>query len=835
MLKIVLYSTVIMLLTACITYPQNDIGPDTKFGVTGSHGMTPEEKAAPKNIQQTGRVIPQYLIDQLSKAQEDGNIEEENRIMNILMAKYYDKKCFSNSEPKIIETNGKHGQINQPSYDPDWMSNDIIIYDGININKPITPRTFDIKMGPDGRIYVVYCQNYNQSSSTCAMTYSTNGGLTWNFQCYCLKSNIHFTGISMLVERTHPTIEDSIRVTAFLTGASNYNNDDAKLFVISHNPYSCTLVKKIIDQPTTGREFNFPTAFSNGEFNTSSTDIGCIVGEYDNEGTTLHTLRYYYMSNWSWNFTAVRFSTGYNDFYPSAAYKDVLGNDSVFIAVERRMGSNKQIRIIKTTFVPSSSFSTTYLTSTYYYEKPVLNIVQKKWACDKMIITCTRSYTARYHYSINGGATWNTDFYLDNRPNPSNTTLYTGVSTDTNTSGNNYCVAIYSDQDSINVRKGILGSLGTTLYKRNSIVASENAFPVCFLYRSGSNYSSAFSYWGDGPDSISTKLYIDGQHLPFTITHSYMPAYLYYKFYPIGLDSIGNHAIPGVGSSWAQVHGLSVVSNGQFDNALKGNGGSSSTNYLNTGWATNIGTSSWTISMWLNNLPSTTSQNYLFGDHTAGSFGCFYSGAAGVHGVMLNLSGVRGSDITVPGVGPGPTVLTFVYDSVASVVHAYKNGVLSNSQPQSSPLNINGTGPFKVGGYGSSASMPAGSLLDEFRFYNEALDSTEVARTWNQTLPIITNVKPGLNNTPEEYTLSQNYPNPFNPITKIKYTLPTSGLATLKVYDILGREVATLVDEVTNSGIYFVDFDGSGFSSGVYFYRIEAGDFIDVKKMILIK
>ena len=838
MLKIILCSTILLLLTSYITYSQSDIGPDTKFGITGKYNMTPEEKAAPKNIQQKGRKIPQYLFDQLTRAQEDGNIEEENRIMNILMTRYYDKECISDSEPVVFEHNKRDVQINQSNYNPDWNTNDVLIYDGTNFNKPITPRTFDIKMGPDGNIYVTLCKKLPQySSGELRMYYSTNEGLTWNFQYAYALGGYRFTGISMLVERTHPTIDDSIRVIVFLTGATNLNNDNAKLFVFSDNPNDASLgIFKTIALPNSGNEFNFPTAFSNCEFDPLNNDIGCIVGEYNNEGTNLIALRYLYMSNWSWNFTSSSFITGYNDFYPSAAYKDVLGTDSLFIAVERRMGvSGNQIRIIKTTFVPSPGFSTTYLTSEYNYEKPVLNIVQKKWDCNKMIITCTRNNTAKYHYSTNGGALWNINLGLDNRPNPSNTTLYTGVSTDTNTSGYNYCVGIFANQDSINVRKGTLGNLGATLYKRNSYIATENAFPVCLLYRSGSNYCSAFSYWGDGPDSISRKLYFDGEHIPHSITYTYIPAYLYYKYHSIGLDSTGNYANPRVGSLWAKIYGLSIVSNGQFDNALQGNGGSSSTNYLNTGWATNIGTSSWTISMWLNNLPSTTSQNYLFGDHTAGSFRCFYSGSAGVHGVTLSLSGVRGNDITVPGVGPGPTVLTFVYDSAASIVHAYKNGVLSNSQPQTSPLNINGSGPFKVGGYGNLASMPAGSLLDEFRFYNEALNSTDIARTWNQTLPLITNVEPGLNNTPEKYTLSQNYPNPFNPTTTIEYKTPTKGLVILKVYDILGKEIATLVNEVKRAGSYTVEFSGSNLPSGTYFYRLEAGDDLDVKKMLLIK
>jgi len=95
---------------------------------------------------------------------------------------------------------------------------------------------------------------------------------------------------------------------------------------------------------------------------------------------------------------------------------------------------------------------------------------------------------------------------------------------------------------------------------------------------------------------------------------------------------------------------------------------------------------------------------------------------------------------------------------------------------------------------------------------------------------------------PLNYFLSQNYPNPFNPTTVIDYQLPIVGYVTLKVYDILGREI-TLVNEEKIPGNYEVKFDGSNLSSGVYFYRLQAGDpslrsgqgFTETKKLILMK
>lgn len=88
---------------------------------------------------------------------------------------------------------------------------------------------------------------------------------------------------------------------------------------------------------------------------------------------------------------------------------------------------------------------------------------------------------------------------------------------------------------------------------------------------------------------------------------------------------------------------------------------------------------------------------------------------------------------------------------------------------------------------------------------------------------------------PNYYFLNQNYPNPFNPVTKISYGLPKAGKVELKVYDILGREVATLVNENKQPGVYLVDFNASNLASGVYFYSVKMNDFKEVKKMVVVK
>ncbi|MCX6150006.1 MAG: T9SS type A sorting domain-containing protein [Ignavibacteriales bacterium] len=90
-------------------------------------------------------------------------------------------------------------------------------------------------------------------------------------------------------------------------------------------------------------------------------------------------------------------------------------------------------------------------------------------------------------------------------------------------------------------------------------------------------------------------------------------------------------------------------------------------------------------------------------------------------------------------------------------------------------------------------------------------------------------------NIPAVFQLKQNYPNPFNPSTKINYEIPATGFVSLKVYDMLGKEVATLVNEEKLAGDYEIEFAPQGLLSGIYFYKLKAGNFVETRKMILLK
>jgi hypothetical protein len=88
---------------------------------------------------------------------------------------------------------------------------------------------------------------------------------------------------------------------------------------------------------------------------------------------------------------------------------------------------------------------------------------------------------------------------------------------------------------------------------------------------------------------------------------------------------------------------------------------------------------------------------------------------------------------------------------------------------------------------------------------------------------------------PSELSLEQNYPNPFNPSTSIQYAITNRQFVSLKIYDVLGNEVASLVNEEKSVGVYEVMFDATGLSSGMYLYKLQAGSYVETKKMVLLR
>lgn len=160
-------------------------------------------------------------------------------------------------------------------------------------------------------------------------------------------------------------------------------------------------------------------------------------------------------------------------------------------------------------------------------------------------------------------------------------------------------------------------------------------------------------------------------------------------------------------------------------------------------------------------------------------------------------------------------------------------GLFSGRDPINSPT---ATVCKIVNGIGTGITSPLLGPPNKY-YYNKSLIDTFTAILTGSFIPncIISNLQ--LNNTevPKKYSLEQNYPNPFNPSTKISYSLPVADQVSLKLYDVLGNEIQTLINEFQKPGSYTIIFDASTFASGVYYYKLVTDSFSDTKKMIFLK
>jgi hypothetical protein len=166
-------------------------------------------------------------------------------------------------------------------------------------------------------------------------------------------------------------------------------------------------------------------------------------------------------------------------------------------------------------------------------------------------------------------------------------------------------------------------------------------------------------------------------------------------------------------------------------------------------------------------------------------------------------------------------------DSVS--LHILATPTLPTSEPKTPALGPIGDAATNdnIGGVGAIAMRQGASNQPTLR-----VDGIRVMANWN----IATDVADGsLDNLPSSFALLQNFPNPFNPATAISYQLSASSFVTLTVFDMLGREMTTLVNEYKPAGSYRASWNAAGFGSGVYFYKIQTGSFTETKKMILMK
>jgi hypothetical protein len=587
--------TVVFLYSA-VALAQTDAVPETKFNMPGNWGYSSNENSPQKTFEQSK--IPESLREQYRNAKLTRNQEEKMRV-GAEIEKFL--------EPSRRAPEGSYEKTTvltepQAPFSPDWYLNDVQVYSG-SVEYRGGFRNLDLKRGEDGWLYLaVNRRNVSGYNGYISIYRSSNGGATW--------TSVIFGAVSMLVEKRHATIDDSVRIMVFYTRSTSTNFDNAALEVLSVRRNGSAAFADLFASPSSGHKYEYVTSCSDGMYWDVATYMHVIARECTNAGSQVG-LRHWLSMTWCTNFSNILINTSNPDYYPSAAYcEKATGDDSIYIAVERRNSSTEyEIRLIITCewLTPNYyPYHVTNATSGIKYERPCITVQQQHESVPRrVLITYTRNNLARYASSLNGGGSWTVDYALGTN----GLADYTWCNSDSLTTGGGYLIACFVDQngDSVTVRRGIIGNLGTYLYKRNSVMSTGMLAPVCAIYKVGTSKYSSFAYSGQGPSNI----------------------------------------------------------------------------YFN-------------------------------------------------------------SEQLVTGIPPQGEI-------------------------------------------------------------------------------------------PAVYSLNQNYPNPFNPATSIGFNLPKAGFVSLKVYDVLGNEIATLVNENMNANSYLVTWDASAFASGVYFYKLVSDDFTDVKKMMLVK
>jgi hypothetical protein len=193
-------------------------------------------------------------------------------------------------------------------------------------------------------------------------------------------------------------------------------------------------------------------------------------------------------------------------------------------------------------------------------------------------------------------------------------------------------------------------------------------------------------------------------------------------------------------------------------------------------------------------------------------------------------------------------VAVTVSRSLINGILFYKDGVATQfGDPTVRSGSLDNTSPLMIGRQSYTDQFEFNGILDEIELFNRVLTSQEIVAIFQAdsagkckpTVPTSVGEDKTENTLPKSFKLEQNYPNPFNPSTRIQYSLEKAVQVSLKVYNVLGLEVATLVNGRQDAGSYTVPFGINtgtlGLSSGVYFYRLEAGSFVSTKKLILMK
>jgi Secretion system C-terminal sorting domain len=488
---------------------QTDVSPDTKFNQSSKRQVSPGE-----NIQlpvSTVPNVPQNLMQQYISAGDRYNDEERLRLSEQI------DKFLEKTDSKVIEPSAYEiGFEENPG--SDWYEEDVLVNSGDVGNQSF--RQLDMQQGDDGRLYLgLVRRNVAGFNGSLRVFLSANGGATWPSNVFWNYNTYYIHSMSMLVESRNNSIPDSTRILIYFIGSTNANFNDARLYLFSIRRDLTASYTVEVAAPSPGNKFTYVSACSDGIFYTSATAIHAVVREETNAGSYVR-LHHFRSANFGQTHSGATLTTLNDDRYPSIAFSNEDGADSVYIAVERHVAATEwEIRLITTSEIPSTAFEVSYVTDAVagiMYERPSISIQQRHYSLpQQVLVTCTKNDRAVYHGSTNGGAGWIVDYTLGLSTQAVD---YTSCNSDTLTAGGGYFVAAYVDinGDSVTVRRGVLGNLGITQHKRNSYTSTGILAPICAIYKNGSDKYSALAYSGFGP----TNVFFNSENLITGITQT---------------------------------------------------------------------------------------------------------------------------------------------------------------------------------------------------------------------------------------------------------------------------------------------------------------------------
>lgn len=486
----------ILILSATI-YAQKDLMPDSKQGQSSFRKVSGSENDFTIPNKQSS--VPADLLLQYNHAVDTKN-SAGKMMLSEQIEKYLEKSVFTGNPVDVaIEKNAL------PPFTPDWYGTDIQVTNS-DVKNYQNFRQLELKQGEDGWMYMAVNRRNVGGLNGCITVYSSsNGGAVWNTVANVTSISGYYGAISMLVESRNNNVPDSTRILVYATLSANSNMNDAYLICSSFRRDGSAAGFYNVANPSAGNRFVFPSASSDGIFWDSQTYMHAIVREETNAGVYVK-LHHFRSINWGISHTSSSLNATFDDRYPVSAFSNENGADSIYIAVERVLANDEhEIRLFATPEIPTASWSLRYVTDASpgtIYERPSIAIQQRYFSLpQRILVTCTKNDRAVYHFSTDGGAAWDIDYGLG--PIGMNVD-YTSCSADTTFAGGKDFISAFIslNGDSVTVRHGILGDLGTPMYKKNGLPGTSTLAPVCAIYKEGSNKYSSFGYAGVGPTGV---------------------------------------------------------------------------------------------------------------------------------------------------------------------------------------------------------------------------------------------------------------------------------------------------------------------------------------------